>query len=92
MLDAGQIELDLVTVPLLFIAAENDQIIPPELCKKNARAYDELGKPVNYAMFPNRGHFICGEPQWEEVATHVADWITATSDLAVPDTMQVGRS
>jgi pimeloyl-ACP methyl ester carboxylesterase len=76
MLKPGHIDLSKPHVPLLFIAAEEDQIIPPELCQKNAKAYEDKGSISDYQDFPNRGHFICGEPGWEEVATSVANWLS----------------
>lgn len=72
VLESGHIDLKKPHVPLLFIAAERDNIIPPQLSERNAAAY-ETGI-ANYVMFPNRGHFLCGEPGWEEVAQYAADW------------------
>jgi len=76
MLDTGHIDLHRPHAPLLFIAGEADEIIPPQLCEKNSQAYDDLSSIANYTSFPNRSHFICGEPGWEEVTLDVANWLS----------------
>lgn len=72
---AGQIDVDAPHAPLLFIAAEKDEIIPDKLNEKNAKAYSDKTSVSNFKEFSNRGHFICGQDGWEEVAAYSADWI-----------------
>lgn len=62
-------------VPLLFIAGEKDHIIPHSLNEKNFKAYKDTNSIKNFKIFENRGHFICGDKNWEEVATYVYDWL-----------------
>ena len=76
----GKVDVDLPHVPLLFIAGEEDQIIPYELNEKNAKAYTDELSYTDYRNFANRGHFICGEPGFEEVIGVVADWIQLKED------------
>ncbi len=78
MMEDGKVDLQLPHVPLLFIAGEKDQIIPPELNQKNAKGYSDPNSVVSFKEFPNRGHFICGEPGWEEVVAFTGEWITST--------------
>lgn len=73
----GQIDLDLPHFPLLFIGGEDDQIIPPALNEKNAKAYTDEKSITAFKEFKHRSHFICGEPGWEEVATYVYQWLHA---------------
>jgi pimeloyl-ACP methyl ester carboxylesterase len=73
--DTGKVDVDAPHAPLLFISAEKDQIIPAGLCEKNAKAYQHAASSVAYREFDNRSHFICGEPNWEDVAAHIAGWI-----------------
>ncbi len=73
--DLGQIDVDRRHIPFLFIGAEKDEIIPAHLCQRNAAAYTAPAMRSDYREFANRGHFICGEPGWEEVATTIADWL-----------------
>lgn len=72
---AGHVDLDRPHAPLLFIAGEEDAIIPASLSEKNARAYTDSSSIVDLKTFPGRGHFICGAPGWEEVAGYVGDWV-----------------
>jgi alpha-beta hydrolase superfamily lysophospholipase len=44
---------------------------------RNAHAYKDDRSHHEYVEFTGRGHFICGEPKWEEVAEKVANWLTA---------------
>ncbi|MVN89698.1 alpha/beta hydrolase [Mucilaginibacter aquatilis] len=71
----GKVDLDLPHVPMLFIAGEEDQIIPYELCEKNAKAYTDEISFTDHKTFANRSHFICNEPGWEEVLQTVSSWI-----------------
>jgi pimeloyl-ACP methyl ester carboxylesterase len=75
--EAGQIDLDLPHAPLLFIGGEADEIIPASLNQKNAEAYTDEVSITDFKGFPNRAHYICGQPGWEEVAGYVADWLQA---------------
>jgi pimeloyl-ACP methyl ester carboxylesterase len=71
--DTGKIDLDAPHAPLLLISADQDEIIPAGLCEKNAKAYKDKPSEVAYWEFKNRSH--CGEPDWEDVAGHIAAWI-----------------
>jgi pimeloyl-ACP methyl ester carboxylesterase len=62
--------------PLLFIAGEKDNIIPASLNRANYNAYKDPGSRKEFKEFSNRGHFICGEPNWEEVAEYIAGWLS----------------
>jgi len=75
--EAGQIDVAMPHAPLLFIGGEEDQIIPYELNRRNAEAYIDEVSIVDFKAFPNRGHWICGQPGWEEVAAYISEWLTA---------------
>lgn len=75
--EAGQIDTDLPHVPLLFIGGVEDQIIPYELNQRNAEAYTDEVSITDFKAFPNRGHWICGQDGWEEVADYISEWLTA---------------
>lgn len=72
---AGRVDLELPHMPLLFIGGEKDEIIPPELNEKNAKAYEDKNSTTAFKEFPGRGHYICGEPGWEEVAAYANNWL-----------------
>jgi pimeloyl-ACP methyl ester carboxylesterase len=75
--EAGELDLDLPHVPLLFIGGEADEIIPYDLNQKNADAYTDEISITDFKAFPNRGHFICGQTGWEEVADYIGNWLQA---------------
>ena len=61
--------------PLLFIAGEKDHIVPASLNSSNFKAYRDTKSITEFKEFKGRGHFICGEPNWEEVAEYVYQWL-----------------
>lgn len=79
MLEHGEIDTSFARAPMLFLSAEKDQITPPELCEKNYKAYKTGETLPQYRMSPNRSHYICGEPGWEEVAMAACEWIEMSS-------------
>ncbi|MFN4000406.1 alpha/beta hydrolase [Algoriphagus sp.] len=63
-------------MPMLFIAGEKDNDLPPQLIQKNFEAYQHKGSIRQYHTFPGRSHYIASEPGWEEVAGFVEEWIS----------------
>jgi len=61
--------------PLLFISGEKDHTLPPSVNRSNAKLYKS--GVIAHKVFAGRGHFICGEPGWEEVADHALAWARA---------------
>lgn len=70
----GKIDLTAPHNPLLLIASEKDEIIPASLVEKNYKAYEDKDSVTAFKEFKNRGHYICGEPNWEEVAEFSFNW------------------
>jgi pimeloyl-ACP methyl ester carboxylesterase len=60
--------------PLLVLTGDADHLTPPGMVRRNAAAYSE---PVECEVYTGRGHFICNEPGWEQVADRAFDWITS---------------
>lgn len=76
MMKTGEVDLELPHVPLLFIGASEDKIIPErKLVEKNSKAYKDEASITGYREFTGRSHYICGEPGWEEVAQYIARWL-----------------
>ena len=65
--------------PLLFIAGEKDNIIPPSLNFSNYRAYKDRSSIIEFKKFPDRTHYLCGQKGWEEIAEYCHTWITTLS-------------
>lgn len=71
----GEIDFKKPHNPLLFIAGEKDHIIPSSLNKKNFNAYKDETSKRDFKEFPGRTHYICGQKNWEEVATYIDEWL-----------------
>ncbi len=71
----GKIDFKKPHSPLLFIAGEKDNIIPSSLNKKNFDAYMDKNSKKEFKEFAGRTHYICGQLNWEEVATYINRWI-----------------
>lgn len=71
----GRIDFGAPHRPLLLIAGEKDEIIPTSLVEKNYKAYEDKPSVTAFKEFPNRSHYICNEPGWEEVASFCLTWL-----------------
>jgi len=61
--------------PLLIIAGEKDHIVPASLNRKNFKVYKDYNSITEYKEFMGRGHYTCGEPNWENVADYILNWL-----------------
>ncbi len=61
--------------PLLFIAGEKDHIIPSSMNKKNFDAYNDKNSKKDFREFVGRTHYICKQPNWQEVESYILFWI-----------------
>lgn len=74
-LDGGKattVDPRLVTVPLLFVAAGQDQLTPPGVVR---RAAERFGHVADYVEYPGQGHWVLGQPGWERIAEDTAAWL-----------------
>lgn len=71
----AKIDLKRPHEPLLFIAGEKDHCVPASLNLKNFKAYRDAESIKEFKEFKGRGHFICGEQDWQEVADYILDWL-----------------
>jgi len=60
--------------PLLFIAGEQDHIMPPSVNRSNAKHWEKSPALTEYHEFEGRDHWTCGAPGWEQVADHALAW------------------
>lgn len=82
--EEGKIDLTAPHAPLLLIGAEEDQIIPSSLVRRNAHAYEDARSHHEFIEYSGRDHFICGAPGWEEVADGIINWLDAHLSLTSP--------
>ena len=69
---ATTIDPRLVTVPLLFVAAEKDKLVPPGVVRRAAQCFPHVSEYIEY---PNQGHWVVGQPGWERIADDAATWL-----------------
>jgi non-heme chloroperoxidase len=69
---ASSVDESRVTCPVLVVAGEQDRMTPAPLVEKVANRYRAVS---TYKEFANHAHWLVEEPEWEEVAECVTDWL-----------------
>ncbi|MEZ0352487.1 alpha/beta hydrolase [Mycobacterium sp. pR1184] len=59
-----------VTTPLLVAGGEYDEIYPPSVVHKTAKAYG-----TQATIIPDMGHSVTLEPEWPTLAGHIVSWL-----------------
>jgi hypothetical protein len=54
-----------------------DHLMPPSVNRSNAKKYRNSEAITETYEFPDRPHFTCGVPGWEQVADYALDWATS---------------
>jgi len=60
--------------PLLFIAGEEDNLMPPAVNESNVKHYRHTKSVTDYKEFSGRSHYTVGQEGWEEVADYALEW------------------
>ena len=68
------VDYDADRAPLLFIAGEQDHIMPASVNRSNAKHYQDSPALTDYYEFPDRDHWTCAAPGWEAVADYALEW------------------
>ena len=71
---AATVDPRLVTVPLLFVGAEKDQLVPPGVVRRTARQFAHVS---DHAEYRDQGHWVLGQPGWDRVAEDTMTWLDA---------------
>jgi pimeloyl-ACP methyl ester carboxylesterase len=69
---ATTIDPRVVTVPLLFVAAEKDRLTPPGVVHGVAKYFAHVS---DYVEYPGQGHWVVGQPGWQRIADDAAAWL-----------------
>ena len=69
---AATIDPRLVTVPLLFVAAEKDRLTPPSVVRRTRQRFDHVADLLEYS---DQGHWVLGQPGWEQIAQDTIAWL-----------------
>jgi pimeloyl-ACP methyl ester carboxylesterase len=67
---AARVDPTAIACPLLVVGAAQDRLTPARVVRKIARRYG-----AEHREFPGQGHWVLGQPGWQDVATDVADWL-----------------
>lgn len=69
--------------PLLFIAGEDDHLMPAALNRRNFLRYRHSPSVTDFVEFPGRNHLsIIGGAGWEQVLDHALAWAVNVRGLA----------
>lgn len=63
--------------PLLLIGGGSDHIAPAAINRRNVRKYSRSKAVTDYREFPGRTHWTIAQEGWDEVASHIEDWLAA---------------
>ena len=66
--------------PLLLVSAGKDHIIPASTSKAACKLQSKSTAKTELVEYPDRSHYIVGEPGWEEVADRAIDWAELKSN------------
>jgi pimeloyl-ACP methyl ester carboxylesterase len=66
-----------VRCPMLVIGAGKDRITPASVVRQVAAKYPQ----ANYREYHNNGHWVVGEPNWQDIVTDIVGWLK----INVPD-------
>lgn len=69
---AARVDAATVRCPILVVGAAEDRITPVSVARRIARKY---GAVATYKEFANHAHWLLAEPDWEQSAAYVADWM-----------------
>jgi non-heme chloroperoxidase len=61
--------------PLLLIAGEKDNIVPPVLVRSALKRYQNSGAVTDYKEFAGRGHSLTIDSGWQEIAEYIEGWL-----------------
>jgi len=72
---AAKIDFSMPHAPLLFISGSADRFIPASLNYANYRKYSHRQSVTDYKEFSGRNHFVLGQPEWQEHADFILNWL-----------------
>ena len=70
--NASRVDESKITCPVCIITGTKDKMTPVTVVRKIARKYKDISV---YKEFANHGHWVIGEPGWEEIAAYTSDWL-----------------
>jgi len=74
---ASSVDASKIKCPILVVSGSEDRITPANMVEKIAKKYEPLS---TYKLFENHGHWVIGEPGWQEIANYVSEWLDNISN------------
>lgn len=65
--------------PLLLTAGGKDHTVPATITRQTVRLYRKSSAVTDIREFPDRGHSLCIDSGWQEIADAVLPWLKAQS-------------
>ena len=69
---SSRVDSDAVTAPMLFLTGSEDRLNPPSTVARIAALY---GDRATAEVLDGMGHWLIGEPGWEQLAERALDWL-----------------
>ena len=69
---AATVDPSKIRAPVLVISGTEDRICPSSVVRKVAARFSDVSI---YREFEGHGHWLIGEPGWEEIAGYIHEWI-----------------
>jgi pimeloyl-ACP methyl ester carboxylesterase len=63
--------------PLLLMAGQYDNTVPPSTTRALRRAYSRSPSPTDYIEWPGRGHSLVADEGWQDLAEYVVSWLSS---------------
>jgi non-heme chloroperoxidase len=73
---ASRVDEKKITCPVLMLSGGQDRATPARVVRRIAKKYHQV---ASYKEFQSMGHWILGEPGWEEVAEYIVDWLKTSA-------------
>ena len=69
---AAKVDPGDIKVPLMFVGAQEDQLVPPGVVRRTAQRFPGSV----HREYPDQGHWVLGQPGWQTIAEDVVQWLS----------------
>jgi pimeloyl-ACP methyl ester carboxylesterase len=71
----AEIDFAKLKAPLLIMAGNQDRMAPATVSRTTYNRYRKNNLAADYKEFNGRNHFVLGQPQWQENAAYILQWL-----------------
>lgn len=76
---AAAVDPSTITCPVLLVGGRDDRLTPVSVLRRIAKRYKEVS---TCKEFENHGHWLLGEPGWEEIAGYITGWLESAEGVS----------